>query len=99
MHACPVREWRTGNDDGAENLRPNGRQHHDCPSGLAIADHARLFIGLRMQSNDPFEKDRLGPGNVLDGLSRHRLGQKSYEIASVAGLECDADLAVGLEAP
>ncbi len=34
----------------------------------------------------------------LDGLARHRLRQEADEIAGMAGLERDADLAVGLEA-
>ena len=51
-----------------------------------------------MQRDDLFEKDRLRAGHVPDGLSRHRLRQKANEIAGMAGLEDDADLAVGLEA-
>ena len=51
-----------------------------------------------MQRDDLFEKDRLGARDVLDGLARHGVGQEADEIAGMAGLEGDADLAVGLEA-
>ena len=74
------------------------RQHHDRPAGLAIADHAGLAVGLGMQRDDLFEKDRLGARDVLDRLAGHRLGQEADEVAGMAGLERDADLAVGLEA-
>ncbi len=75
-----------------------GREHHDRPAGLAVADHAGLAVGLRVQRDDLFEEYRFGAGNVLDGLARHRIGQEADEIAGMAGLEGDADLAVGLEA-
>ena len=52
----------------------------------------------RMQRNDLFEEDRLGARDVLDRLARHRVRQEADEIAGMAGLERDADLAVGLEA-
>ncbi len=51
-----------------------------------------------MQRDDLLEEDRLGARDVLDGLARHRIGQEADEIAGMAGLERDADLAVGLEA-
>src|SRR6185503_3434679 len=36
--------------------------------------------------------------DVWDGLPRHRLRQEADEIAGMAGLQNDADFAVGLEA-
>ena len=83
---------------GPNNSGRMRRQHHHGPAGLTVADHAGLAVGVRMQCDDLFEKSRLGARDVLDGLARHRLGQKADEIAGMAGLEGDADLAVGLEA-
>ena len=51
-----------------------------------------------MQRDDLFEEHRLGARDVLDGLARHGIGQEADEITGMAGLERDADLAVGLEA-
>ena len=53
---------------------------------------------MRMQRDDFFEEYRLGAGDILDGLARHRLRQEADEIAGMPGLEGDADFAVGLEA-
>ena len=47
---------------------------------------------------DLFDENRFGAGNVLDGLARNGIGQKSDEVARMTGLECDTDFAVGLEA-
>src|SRR5262252_1267830 len=76
----------------------DGGEHHDRPSRLAIADHAGLSIGLGVQRGDLLEKNRLGAGDILDGLARHGVRQESDEIAGMPGLECNADFAVGLEA-
>ena len=51
-----------------------------------------------MQRDDLLQEHRFGARDVLDGLARHRIGQEADEIAGMAGLEGDADLAVGLEA-
>src|SRR5262245_58596576 len=51
-----------------------------------------------MKVDHLLEKDRFGAYNVFQSLSRHRIGKKADEIAGMAGLEGDADLAVGLEA-
>ena len=98
MHAGPIGERRSGNDDGTEQFGSQRRQHHDRPAGLAIADHAGLAVGLRVQRDHPFEKHGFGAGDILDRLARHRFRQETNEIARVSGLERDADLAVGLEA-
>ena len=82
---------------GPNNSGPDSREHHDRPSGLAIADDARLAVGLRMQGNDLLEEYRFGARDVFDGLAGHRLGKKADEITGMAGFECDADFAVGLE--
>ena len=50
-----------------------------------------------MQRDHLFEKDRFRARNVPDGLPRHGLRQEADEVAGMAGLEDDADLAVGLE--
>ena len=51
-----------------------------------------------MELDDFFQEDCLGAGDVLDGLSGHRLGHKADEVAGMAGLHGHADLAIGLEA-
>ena len=43
-------------------------------------------------------KSAFRAGDILDRLPRHRLGHESDEVAGMAGLHRDADLAVGLEA-
>ena len=50
-----------------------------------------------MQGDDLFDKDRLGPCDVLDRLAGHRLGQEADEVTGMTGLHRDADLAVRLE--
>src|SRR5262249_28205982 len=95
--AGPIRKRRAGDDDGAEELRANGGEHHDRPSRLAIADHAGLSVRLGVERGDLLEENRLGPGDILDGLARHRVQQEADEIAGMPGLECNADFAVGLE--
>jgi hypothetical protein len=50
-----------------------------------------------MQRNDPFEKNRLGARDILDGLARHGLRQEADEVARVSGFERNADLALGFE--
>lgn len=96
--AGPVRERRAGHDDRAEELRPHRGGHQDLPTCLAVADHHRLALALRVQSDDALQECRFGAHHVLDCLSRHRVGQEPDEIAGVAGAQGDPDLAVGLEA-
>src|SRR5262249_55001073 len=98
MNAGPVGERGACDDDRSEQFRTDGGDYHDRPASLAVADHARLAVGVRMQRDHPFEKTRFRARNVGDGLPRHRLRQEAYEVAGVAGLEDDADFAVGLEA-
>jgi hypothetical protein len=50
-----------------------------------------------VQGDDFFDKDRLGPRDVLDRLAGHRLGQEADEVTGMAGFHRDADLAVRLE--
>ena len=98
VHAAPIGQRRPGDDDRAEQLGTHRREHHHGPAGLAVADHARLGVRIGMKSDHFLQEDRLGAGDVLEGLARHRIGQETDEIAGMAGLEGDADLAVGLEA-
>ena len=44
------------------------------------------------------DETRLGAAHVLDGLAGHRVGQEADEIARMAGLQRDADLAIVLHA-
>ena len=97
-HAGPIGERRAGDDDRAEQLGPQRRDHHDRPARLAIADDGRLAIGFGMERDHTFEERRLGVDNVFDRLPGDRLGEKADEIAGMAGLERDADFALRLEA-
>ena len=83
---------------GPKSSGLHGRKHHDRPAGLAIADDRRLALGFRMQRDHALEKGGLGARDVLDRLPGHGIGQEADEVAGVAGLEGDADLALRLEA-
>src|SRR6476661_5156497 len=98
MHALPIGERRTGNDNWAEQVGPQCSEHHHCPARLTVSDHARLTIGLWVQFKNFLKEYAFGARNILDGLSRHRLWQKADEVAGVTRFQFDADLAVGLEA-
>ena len=69
-----------------------------CPAGLTISDHARFAFGVRMQRDDFFKKDSLGGRDIFNGLSRHRVRQKPNEVTSMACIERDLILTVGLKA-
>ncbi len=45
------------------------------------------------------DEDRFGARDPFDGLARHGLRQEADEVAGMACLHGDTDLAVGLEAP
>ncbi len=51
-----------------------------------------------MQGDNLLDKDGLRSRDVLDGLTGHRFGQETDEVAGMAGFHCHANLAVGLEA-
>ena len=57
-----------------------------------------LPLGVRVRGYNLFDEDCLGASDVADRLTGNRLGEKSDEVARVAGFECNTDLAVGLEA-
>ena len=98
MHARPVGHRRSGDDDRTEELGPHRGQDHHGPACLAVADHAGLAVGLGVQRDHALQEDRLGTGDVLDGLPGHGIRQEADEVAGMPRLERDADLAVGLEA-
>src|SRR5580658_10486769 len=50
-----------------------------------------------MQCDNLFDEGALGPGDILDSLSRHGIRHEPDEIAGMAGFHRDADLAVRLE--
>ena len=50
-----------------------------------------------MKIDHLFKKVGLGASNILDGLARHRIGQKSDEIARMSRFEGDTDFAVCLK--
>src|SRR5262249_18283805 len=99
MVTWPIRERRSCNDDRANQIRPNGRQHHERPTSLAIPDHAGFTVRFGMQVNDLLEKNCFRTSDVLNGLARYGLRQEAYKVAGVSRLECDTNLAVGLETP
>lgn len=71
---------------------------HDLPAGLAVADQARLALGVRVSCRDLCDKPGFCLANVLDCLTRNRIGQKADEIAGMTCRKRDADLAVVLHA-
>ena len=97
-HTCPIGERRSGNDDGTEQVWPNGREHQDSPSGLTIPNHTGFALRVGMQIDDLFKKNCLRARHILNGLARHWLRQEPDEVARVPSLERDANFAVGLEA-
>ena len=99
MHALPIGKRRACDDDGSKQFRPQRCEDHDGPAGLAVSDHARLAVGLRMATDDFLEEHRFGARDTLDRLSGHRLRQEADEIAGMARLHCDADFAVRLKPP
>ena len=99
VDARPIGERRAGDDQRAEQFRPQRSQDHHCPAGLAVADYARLAVGFRMAADDLFNEPGLGTRDAFDRLSWHRFRQEADEVAGMARLHGDPDLAVGLEAP
>ena len=59
---------------------------------------AGLPSAFGVERDHALEKRGLCCHDVLNGLTRHRLGQKADEVAGMARLEGDADLALRLEA-
>src|ERR1700743_1795504 len=51
-----------------------------------------------MQRDDLLEKRAFGACDIPDRLSWYRFRHEADEVAGMAGLHCNADLAVGLEA-
>ena len=51
-----------------------------------------------MKRDDLFKEHRLGAGDILDRLARHRIRREADEIARVPGLHRHPDFTVGLEA-
>src|SRR5262249_60861615 len=96
VHTRLIRKLRTGDDDLAKQLWTQFREHNHRPVGLAVADHARLADGVRVQFDDLLEEFGLGAPDIFDGLAGDRLGEKTDEIARGAGPHRHADLAVGL---
>src|SRR5262249_39015952 len=98
VHAGPVRQRRSGNDNGAEEFWPDGGENHDRPPRRAIADPAGLAVRRGMQRGALFEKARLGARDVLDRLAGNGMGKEADEIAGMSGLEGHAVFAVRFEA-
>ena len=92
----PVGQRRAGKQDRPGQLGPDRRHHHDLPAGLAVGDDHRLAVGFGCRaatSSRNAASVRQTSSTVWPG---HRLGQEADEVAGVAGVERDADLAVVL---
>ena len=98
VHAGPVGQRRAGDDHRPEQFRADRCEHHDRPSGLAVADDARFAVSVRMKRHHLLQEHGFGSADVLDGLARHGIGQESDEIAGVSRLEGDPDFTIGFEA-
>jgi hypothetical protein len=59
-----------------EQFGPGRRRHHHGPAGLAVADHARLSVGARMERDRFLQEHRFGAHDVFDRVSPHRVGMK-----------------------
>jgi hypothetical protein len=98
VYTRPIRERGARDDQRAEQLGPQRGENHDRPASLAVADHARLAVGIRMPLDHFLDEDRFSAGDTFDGLSRHGLGKEPDEVAGMSCLHGHADLTVGLEA-
>ena len=96
--AGPIRERRAGEQDRADEIRGERGEHHQRPAALAIADHERFVVRVRMQLAQLAHERDLGRAHRFDGLARQRLREEHDEVARMPRLERDADLAVDLEA-
>ena len=66
---------------GPKSSGRSAASDHHRPAGLAVADDAGLAVGLGVAGDHRLEEDRLGAGDVLDGLAGHRVGQEADEVA------------------
>ena len=70
-----------------------------CQPAWQLAMTIGLLSAVRMATGDLFDKRRFCAADVLDRLTRHRLGREADEVAWMAGADRHPDLAVGLHAP
>ena len=84
---------------GPMMIRADRGRHHGLPTGLAIGDDDRLALGVWMARATSSINSRFCAADVLDRLTRHRLGREADEVAGMAGADRDSDLAVRLHAP
>jgi len=87
-----------GEPDRADQVRRERGEHHQRPAALAIADDEGLVVLARVQLAHLAHERDLGRAYRFDRLPRQRLREEHDEVARVAELERDADLAVHLEA-
>src|SRR4029079_15329267 len=71
---------------------------HQGPPALAVADDEGLVVVARMKLAELAHERDLGRAHRLDRLARERVREESDEVAGMAELVRDADLAVHLEA-
>jgi hypothetical protein len=98
MNPGPVGQRRPGDHDGADEIGTHAGSHHRVPTRLTVAHDEGFAVSLGMELAHLLDEHGVGAGDVLDGLTIHRLGREAYEIDRMAGLEGVADLADRLEA-
>ena len=97
-HTRPVRQRRADQNDRAAKLWPFGRQHHQRPPCLAVADHDRFAFGIGMQFSYALDKYPQGIDDGIDGLSGLGRRRKADIIAVMTLPKGLADLAFRFEA-
>ncbi|MNS63636.1 hypothetical protein D3C72_967360 [compost metagenome] len=97
-HARPVRQRRTGHQQRPGTLGSDRGQDHQRPAGLAVADDEGLAGCVRVALADDLEEGGLGARHRFDGLPWTGLLEEGDEVAGMPAAQCDADLAVRLEA-
>ena len=72
MHAGPIGERRSGEHDGTHLLGMERTHHHDLLAGLAVADQARLALGVWVTLYHCFDKAVFRLADILDRLTESR---------------------------
>jgi hypothetical protein len=85
-------------ENRADQVRRERGEHHQRPAALAIADDEGLVVLARVQLAHLAQERDLGGDHRLDRLPGHWIREEHDEVARVAELERNADLAIHLEA-
>ena len=95
--ARPGRHRRAVDDQRPRDVGVGGGQHQRGPAALAVAEHDRLGR-LGVAARDLAQELGLGAHHIGQGLARFGMLAEDDEVDRVAAAQCNADLAVGLEA-